>query len=190
MAFPVERTYAGCWWISTCFFFFSSRRLHTRCYRDWSSDVCSSDLVELRTQLGGEPNHCGERFSDSAAETRQRAHRALGDQSFNLLGGELAARHHFPDRKIAFPALELAIVFLHCTAALRTRSLQGAEHGIGYVPALDAGNHFPGEIDDVLHELAARQSPMLHLFQLEFPVTGELRGTQLVDAEMAQREKQ
>src|SRR3989337_3108425 len=24
--------------------FFSSRRRHTRCYRDWSSDVCSSDL--------------------------------------------------------------------------------------------------------------------------------------------------
>src|SRR5208282_5260429 len=28
-----------------CFFFFSSRRRHTRCYRDWSSDVCSSDLA-------------------------------------------------------------------------------------------------------------------------------------------------
>src|SRR6266498_5459141 len=27
------------------FFFFSSRRRHTRCGRDWSSDVCSSDLV-------------------------------------------------------------------------------------------------------------------------------------------------
>src|SRR6266852_7591929 len=27
------------------FFFFSSRRRHTRCYRDWSSDVCSSDLL-------------------------------------------------------------------------------------------------------------------------------------------------
>src|SRR6266542_396056 len=25
-------------------FLFSSRRRHTRCYRDWSSDVCSSDL--------------------------------------------------------------------------------------------------------------------------------------------------
>src|SRR6266542_368310 len=25
------------------YFFFSSRRRHTRCYRDWSSDVCSSD---------------------------------------------------------------------------------------------------------------------------------------------------
>src|SRR5215813_14403945 len=28
------------------FFFFSSRRRHTRCGRDWSSDVCSSDLGE------------------------------------------------------------------------------------------------------------------------------------------------
>src|SRR5690554_7438397 len=28
-----------------CFFFFSSRRRHTRCGRDWSSDVCSSDLI-------------------------------------------------------------------------------------------------------------------------------------------------
>src|SRR5690606_39788096 len=27
------------------FFFFSSRRRHTRFSRDWSSDVCSSDLV-------------------------------------------------------------------------------------------------------------------------------------------------
>src|SRR5436309_9410460 len=27
-----------------CFFFFSSRRRHTRFSRDWSSDVCSSDL--------------------------------------------------------------------------------------------------------------------------------------------------
>src|SRR5204863_3564224 len=27
------------------FFFFSSRRRHTRSLRDWSSDVCSSDLV-------------------------------------------------------------------------------------------------------------------------------------------------
>src|SRR5205814_6606968 len=26
-------------------FFFSSRRRHTRCLSDWSSDVCSSDLV-------------------------------------------------------------------------------------------------------------------------------------------------
>src|SRR3712207_2614149 len=30
--------------ISVYFFFFSSRRRHTRYWRDWSSDVCSSDL--------------------------------------------------------------------------------------------------------------------------------------------------
>src|SRR3989449_6871819 len=35
------------------FFFFSSRRRHTRCSRDWSSDVCSSDLdpASLLTRL-------------------------------------------------------------------------------------------------------------------------------------------
>src|SRR6266436_8265557 len=31
--------------IKFLFFFFSSRRRHTRCSRDWSSDVCSSDLT-------------------------------------------------------------------------------------------------------------------------------------------------
>src|ERR1035437_9946574 len=30
--------------VFVCFFFFSSRRRHTRYWRDWSSDVCSSDL--------------------------------------------------------------------------------------------------------------------------------------------------
>src|SRR3989449_92269 len=33
--------------VSFSFFFFSSRRRHTRCSRDWSSDVCSSDLLSL-----------------------------------------------------------------------------------------------------------------------------------------------
>src|SRR5699024_11680610 len=32
-------------------FFFSSRRRHTRSKRDWSSDVCSSDLPRLRGML-------------------------------------------------------------------------------------------------------------------------------------------
>src|SRR2546429_2799894 len=34
------------------FFFFSSRRRHTRCSRDWSSDVCSSDLFKPRGSSG------------------------------------------------------------------------------------------------------------------------------------------
>src|SRR5256885_12941560 len=34
-------------------FFFSSRRRHTRLQGDWSSDVCSSDLIILAARLGG-----------------------------------------------------------------------------------------------------------------------------------------
>src|SRR5690625_3591722 len=41
------------WCLALLFlFFFSSRRRHTRWPRDWSSDVCSSDLVVLGTQRG------------------------------------------------------------------------------------------------------------------------------------------
>src|SRR2546422_6557218 len=39
-----------CWY----FFFFSSRRRHTRCSRDWSSDVCSSDLDFARVRELGD----------------------------------------------------------------------------------------------------------------------------------------
>src|SRR2546430_6995185 len=35
--------------IYNCFFFFSSRRRHTRFDCDWSSDVCSSDLITWTT---------------------------------------------------------------------------------------------------------------------------------------------
>src|SRR5262245_65076305 len=35
------------------FFFFSSRRRHTRCLSDWSSDVCSSDLMDSKSALDG-----------------------------------------------------------------------------------------------------------------------------------------
>src|SRR5690349_16759154 len=39
---PYGRSPASGWVM--CIFFFSSRRRHTRSLRDWSSDVCSSDL--------------------------------------------------------------------------------------------------------------------------------------------------
>src|SRR5690606_40051412 len=42
------------WWVlpESVFFFFSSRRRHTSFSRDWSSDVCSSDLLRSRLLLG------------------------------------------------------------------------------------------------------------------------------------------
>src|SRR2546422_6448766 len=51
--------------VSCTFFFFSSRRRHTRCSRDWSSDVCSSDLpasekptTRTRIRESREPQSC------------------------------------------------------------------------------------------------------------------------------------
>src|SRR5256885_10886638 len=41
--------YVSSSWQAICvFFFFSSRRRHTRLQGDWSSDVCSSDLASRR----------------------------------------------------------------------------------------------------------------------------------------------
>src|SRR5216683_3948341 len=67
------------------FFFFSSRRRHTRSDRDWSSDVCSSDLFvdefgvqagaadgfgdSFRAQVdGGEAGESALKFSDGSAD--------------------------------------------------------------------------------------------------------------------------
>src|SRR5256885_8417352 len=45
------------------FFFFSSRRRHTRLQGDWSSDVCSSDLIYVNRRLeGGEFPFCCDAF--------------------------------------------------------------------------------------------------------------------------------
>ena len=45
-------------------FFFSSRRRHTRLVSDWSSDVCSSDLIASTGEL------C---VSENSAESSKRA---------------------------------------------------------------------------------------------------------------------
>src|SRR3712207_9544887 len=39
-----------CWCLLLQTYFFSSRRRHTRYWRDWSSDVCSSDLAAARAR--------------------------------------------------------------------------------------------------------------------------------------------
>src|SRR6266436_8864434 len=44
------------------FFFFSSRRRHTRCSRDWSSDVCSSDLVRIADAATHGPTRVDQQF--------------------------------------------------------------------------------------------------------------------------------
>src|SRR5690606_41135792 len=53
------------------FFFFSSRRRHTRFSRDWSSDVCSSDLD---LAIGDAEVECPFWLDDLAEGRRRRLH--------------------------------------------------------------------------------------------------------------------
>src|SRR5215813_4397411 len=57
------------------FFFFSSRRRHTRCGRDWSSDVCSSDLTWEYARALATHAHALLAFADHDA-VRARAEQA------------------------------------------------------------------------------------------------------------------
>src|SRR6266496_1576461 len=67
------------------FFFFSSRRRHTRSLRDWSSDVCSSDLPRHAPA----DDYLARRASLGAAEVNRRFLRATGTADFLLDGGSL-----------------------------------------------------------------------------------------------------
>src|SRR2546427_6115033 len=63
------------------FFFFSSRRRHTRFDCDWSSDVCSSDLLEqacatLRTEAVFTPRMA----ADERGERRRIWRARVGDE--------------------------------------------------------------------------------------------------------------
>src|SRR5256885_5625042 len=67
--------------IRSSFFFFSSRRRHTRLQGDWSSDVCSSDLANLQAlaeidRLRRELSNAG---SDTAVERLRGEIRAAHD---------------------------------------------------------------------------------------------------------------
>src|SRR5204863_2463360 len=71
-------------------FFFSSRRRHTRSLRDWSSDVCSSDLAELPVHpapVRRRPARAGPlMFAESYAQARDSFRAAV-----TALGGRLGS---------------------------------------------------------------------------------------------------
>src|SRR5258707_5717160 len=50
------------------FFFFSSRRGHTRYWRDWSSDVCSSDLEAAGADILFAAGNCGPECPDGRCQ--------------------------------------------------------------------------------------------------------------------------
>src|SRR2546422_11015403 len=93
---------------SVLFFFFSSRRRHTRCSRDWSSDVCSSDLTFPGQAIADPPLYRGARTWSRLAVANWSQH--LG----RVRGGSLRLNVNLSigtDREIAgplTPASELA----------------------------------------------------------------------------------
>src|SRR2546422_11218012 len=76
------------------FFFFSSRRRHTRCSRDWSSDVCSSEIAGY-TDNTGSPT-LNRRLSQARAD-RVRAYLA----SKGVSPSRMIARGYGPANPIA-----------------------------------------------------------------------------------------
>src|SRR6266550_5890615 len=87
-----------------CCFFFSSRRRHTRCSRDWSSDVCSSDLnglaavdpVEKGEGLARGPYPIGGDLEiDGAKLSRLPGQSELVEQAYDFASGELTSRFRF-----------------------------------------------------------------------------------------------
>src|SRR3989454_5354116 len=77
------------------FFFFSSRRRHTRLQGDWSSDVCSSDLAllfERPTLLQGGPSRYPVAVNLFGSEKRMAL--ALGVSCLDEIGGRIATPLH------------------------------------------------------------------------------------------------
>src|SRR5258707_11728973 len=83
-------------WLGTLylcfFFFFSSRRRHTRYWRDWSSDVCSSDLL-LPHHAGAQHQPVGDDFRllRGLAQDRQEKAGQAHQRLKNRVGGPSAA---------------------------------------------------------------------------------------------------
>src|SRR5256886_17008053 len=70
--------------VQSSFFFFSSRRRHTRFDCDWSSDVCSSDLV-VEGELGAQ--HLREIEGVALLVAQVTAYQRLADHALAYAGG-------------------------------------------------------------------------------------------------------
>src|SRR5258707_13039885 len=85
---------------STANFFFSSRRRHTRYWRDWSSDVCSSDLDEILHAAKLSPLKLTTQLDD---EEIARLHRAARDTLVAWIDRiQIEGGSDFPEKVTAF----------------------------------------------------------------------------------------
>src|SRR5690625_6192308 len=68
------------------FFFFSSRRRHTRWPRDWSSDVCSSDLARRVAAAEDVQRHVGALARMGVHPRQQRLAAQVGAELGDVVG--------------------------------------------------------------------------------------------------------
>src|SRR5476649_776233 len=133
-------------WLDICmFFFFSSRRRHTRSLCDWSSDVCSSDLkAGFRTNnLDPNARHC----MASAAVGFMRTFgidEPMGcyddieaADAFVLWGSNMAEMHpilwtRVADRRLSAPHVRVAVL-----STFEHRSFDLADIGAVFKPHTD-----------------------------------------------------
>src|SRR5437868_15539491 len=106
-------------------FFFSSRRRHTRSKRDWSSDVCSSDLApdRSRTRARRPAPRRGSNSADSAAPTATPDRKSVvWGKSVDLGGGRIHKKETYHNELV------------HALSIINTRyheSMSEASHGCG-----------------------------------------------------------
>src|SRR3989449_6462065 len=118
-------------------FFFSSRRRHTRCSRDWSSDVCSSDLTE-----GGPDVDAAITFDDLAGLLERRGVTVHDQASYFSRVPEERRRHWS-----TAGGLPLEVLMEETQASRRFRKVPGlgALEAIARAVALDHID--PGVVD-------------------------------------------
>src|SRR5205814_5363811 len=107
-------------------FFFSSRRRHTRCLSDWSSDVCSSDLAKGPSVLANSR-------PDVALREESSVKRRSGTRS-KVLSAPTQPASEFPPVKKAGPAA--------ASAPLRSEERRVGKEG------RDRGGRYAEKIDD------------------------------------------
>src|SRR3989442_8233864 len=124
-------------WRAVYMFFFSSRRRHTRCGRDWSSDVCSSDLSLNFTEpwFLGRPWTLG--FSIFKRQTDYSGFRKIGSGGTVSLGRLLGAFSRF-DVAYGFENVDL----LTTTPGFPVNRRNSATSSVTSLYTVDTRNNF------------------------------------------------
>src|SRR5690554_7747040 len=115
-----------------CAFFFSSRRRHTRCGRDWSSDVCSSDLglaLDVGAGSGRDALALAERGWDvvavePAAELRRLGEAATVHRSIQWVDDSLPDLSEIRKLSYRFDLVLVSAVWMHLPPTYRERAFR------------------------------------------------------------------